>query len=319
MKLLLCVLLSSSAVFGHVISMSTGDLTLHGTRARYELRMPAYEMVHVKNPDRQLFEQVRFVSAGQPGQLLSKTCRADESQGTYVCVAEYEFSSPVDRLDVECTLHSVTVPNHVHLLRAERGDRKDQAIFDFSFTKATLRFAPPTFWETAITQSGAGFIRALGGLVQVLFLASLVLAARSRRELLGLAVAFLAGQLISALVVPKTGWQPPARFVEAAAALTIAYLAVEILLLPDGGWRWLIAGVLGCFHGLYFELFLRKTDYSATYVLSGASLGEILLICLFALTFSRLERIVRAAKPVQVSASALFVIGMIWFFLRVKG
>jgi hypothetical protein len=81
---------------------------------------------------------------------------------------------------------------------------------------------------------------------------------------------FLAGQIAAALVVPRTAWQPPARFVEAAAGLTIAYLAVEILVLPKAGMRWLIVAVLGAFHGLYFELFLRTTGYRALYVLSGA-------------------------------------------------
>src|SRR6185295_17884058 len=124
----------------------------------------------------------------------------------------------------------------------------------------------------AIQQFGAGALRAFGGVVQLLFLASLVLAARNRRELLALAGMFLAGQVTSAVLVPLTNWQPAARFVEAAAALTIAYLAVEILALPRAGSRWLVAGVLGGFHGLYFELFLRNTGYSAGWVLAGASL-----------------------------------------------
>ena len=141
----------------------------------------------------------------------------------------------------------VTVSNHVHLLRVVNGERRDQALFDFSFPKATLRFRPPTPTETAVTEFGAGVMRTVGGLVQVLFLASLVLAARSRRELLAISGMFLAGQMLSALLVPHTGWSPPSRFVEAAAALTLAYLAVEILLLPRAGGRWAIAGLLGAF------------------------------------------------------------------------
>jgi hypothetical protein len=41
--------------------------------------------------------------------------------------------------------------------------------------------------------------------VQVLFLAALVLAGRSRKELFVLAAMFLAGQTLSAVVVPHTG------------------------------------------------------------------------------------------------------------------
>jgi hypothetical protein len=154
-----------------------------------------------------------------------------------VCTADYDFGAPVERVDVECTLHAVTVPNHVHLLRAEMGAKRDQAVFDLIFHARDPALPPAHPMETAATESGAGIVRALGGMVQLLFLAARVLAARSRKELLALTAMFLVGQLVSVLAMPNTGWQPAARFVEAAAALTVAYLAVEILLLPGAGAR----------------------------------------------------------------------------------
>jgi hypothetical protein len=198
------------------------------------------------------------------------------------------------------------------------GSKKDQAVFDLSFPRATLRFRPPTPLETAVTQFGGGFVRAWGGAVQLLFLAALVLAGRSKKELLALGGMFLAGQLACALLVPYTGWQPAPRFVEAAAALTVAYLAVEILLLPEAGWRWLIAAVLGVFHGLYFHLFLQSTGYHAGWVLAGAAVAEGIATALFWLLFSRVQRLARVLRPVQVSACGLLAFGMIWFFLRLR-
>jgi hypothetical protein len=319
MRRLLAGLSLAPAAFAHMMSMSTGDLTITGKRAHYELRMPLYEIAHIKNADRSLLENIRFSSGGVAARMVGRSCRQDNAAGVYACAADYEFAAPVDRLDVECTFHAVTVPNHVHLLRAENDGKHDQAFFDLSFSRSTLRFAPPGAAEVAITQWGAGAMRAAGGLVQILFLASLVLAARSRRELLALAGMFLAGQVASALIVPMTKWQPAARFVEAAAALTIAYLAVEILLLPDAGRRWLIAGVLGGFHGLYFELFLRSSGYLPVWVLGGAVMTEALIITLFALVFSRIGRIAVALRPVQISAGALLVFGLSWFCLRLAG
>ena len=231
----------------------------------------------------------------------------------YVCEADYEFAAPVESLDVECTFPAVTVPNHVHLLHVWNNGKRDQALFDISFPSSTLRFRPPGAFESAAAQIGAGFMRALAGFMQVLFLAGLALAARGRRELILLAAMFLAGQVASALIVPLTRWQPPPRFVEAAAALTIAYLAVEILLLPQAGTRWLVVAVLGAFHGLYFELFLRTTAYRAFYVLAGAAFAEIAAIAVFGFVCARLSR------RVPVFASLLLVIGMSWFFLRLRG
>jgi HupE / UreJ protein len=313
---LLC--LTAFPIFAHVMSMSTGDVAVAGDHAHYELRMPVYEIADIKDPERLLFEHIRFSTAGRDGRITQRACHADMAQGSYICVADYEFPVPVDRLDVDCTFHQVTVPNHVHLLRAQKDGKSDQAIFDFSFSKAQIRFDPPTAVETFFTQTGAGFVRAVGGLVQILFLATLALAARSRRELAAVGAMFVVGQIATAVIASKTNWEPAPRFVEAATALTIAYMAVEILALPQAGKRWLIAGVLGVFHGLYFALFLRTTEYSPIYVLTGATIAEVLLIGLFALGFSRIGRVAAGLRPVQVSAGVLLAIGMFWFFLRLR-
>ena len=311
-------LLLAAPAFAHVMSMSSGDLRIDGRRAHYELRMPLYEMSHVAGSEQALFDHIRFSSGGNDARLTKKACAADQSQALYLCTAEYEFPGAVDHLDIVCTFHSVTVPNHVHLLRATNGQRRDQAIFDFSFPRATLRFRPPTPAEVAATEFGAGVVRALGAPVQMLFLVSLALAARSRRELLAISAMFVFGQIASALAIPRTGWQPPSRFVEAAAALTLAYLAMEILLLPRAGGRWAIAGLLGAFHGLYFLLFLKSTGYGAGFVLLGAVIAELAVVALLALALAKIKNIAAALRPVQVSASALLAIGMFWFFLRLR-
>ncbi|HTT66193.1 MAG TPA: HupE/UreJ family protein [Bryobacteraceae bacterium] len=317
MKLPAGLFLAACPLLAHVISMSSGDLTIQGTSAHYEFRMPLYEITHIAHAE-SLFAHIVFASGGQRAQLLQQSCHPDAGQGAYICTAEYRFAAPVDTLDVECTFHAVTVPNHVHLLRVVNGDKHDQALFDISFPRATLRFRPPTALETAVTEAAGGALRAWGGAAQILFLASLVVAARSRRELLLLTGMFLAGQIAAATLVPFTRWQPPARFVEAAAGLTIAYLAVEILVLPKAGMRWLIVGVLGVFHGLYFELFLRTTGYHAAYVLPGAGCAEVALIAACALVFSYLGKLLRRFRPVPVCACLLLVTGMAWFFLRLR-
>jgi hypothetical protein len=70
---------------------------------------------------------------------------------------------------------------------------------------------------------------------------------------------------------------------------------------------------------LYFHLFLQTTGYQPGLVLPGAVAAELIAIAVFALMFSRLTRFARALHPVQVSASALLVFGMVWFVLRLRG
>ena len=312
-RVLWCVLLAWP-LGAHVMSMSSGDLALDGARAHYELRMPLFEVAHVPDPARTLLAHIRFTGA----RMTHGECHADTASATYLCVADYEFAAPVDRVDVECTFAAITVPNHVHLLRATLVGKRDEAIFDLGFTRATLRFRPLTASEIVLTRAGAGFVRALGGAVQVVFLAALVLAARSRRELLAIAAMFLAGQAASVLAMAQVLWQPAPRFVEAATALAVAYLAVEILLLPQAGARWMVAGILGALHGLYFHLFVQTTGYSPALVLPGAALAEASAIAVLALVLSHVGRMAKAFRPVQVAASALLVFGMVWFLLRLR-
>lgn len=310
--LLLAVALPLAA---HVVSISSGEARVDGTRLTYELRMPLYEISHITRPGESLLEHIRFSNGGSAGKMVESRC-APEHQ-SYICRATYVFPSNVDRLHVECTFPSITVPNHVHVLRASKGSWSTQAVFDESFTQADLRFRPPTRAELAIKAFAEGSWRALAGTMQLLFLASLALAARSRRELVMLAGTFVTGELLACAASPWVLPRLSPRFLEAATALTVAYLATEILLLPKAGRRWLVVGVLGLFHGLYFAMFL-SSGYNPPLFLTGVLLAELAAIAVLSLAFSKIARLAQAIRPVPVAASMLFAIGMVWFFLRLR-
>ena len=311
-------LLSAAPAPAHVMSLSNGQLRVEGARAAYELRMPLYEIVHLEEPQKTLLQNFHLRNRGQQAEPENATCEADKDGGWYVCRAEFRFSEPIDELDVECRFAAVTVPNHVHLLRAERAEVTAQAVFDFSFTRTTINFVPPTAVEAAWSEVGAGLTRVIAGPIQILFVLGLALAARSRKELLWLAAAFLLAESASAVVVAAKSWQPSARFLEAAGALTVAYLAVEVLLLPEAGYRWLVAAAMGLFHGFYFGSFLEQSQMDPFFVLAGVSLAEVVLLLIFALLLSRIERSLPRLRPVRAGSAALFAVGMVWFILRLQ-
>jgi hypothetical protein len=304
----------------HVISMSNGDIRIDGSKAVYELRVPLYEVQHVRNPEKTLLENIRFSTSGVAARMVRSKCGEDKDGAVFRCEASYEWPLPVDVLEVSCTFHSITVPNHVHLLRAYLGEKTGQAVFDFSSPNASIRFRPPTPFETFVTAAGSGFARAFSSGAAVLFLACLVLAARTRQELVWLTAMFILGEALVAVIVPRTSWNPAPRFVEAALALTIAYLAVEILTLPEAGQRWLVALVLGAFHGLSYALYLANTGFDATPVLAGMSAAETAAIALFDLILSRLARIFSSIAPTahKITATCLLLTGLAWFFYRLK-
>lgn len=301
--------------------MSSADLEVKGTRAIYQLRMPLYELQHVPGPEKTLFDHLRLMSGGVQGSLVSKQCREDKEDGAFLCKAEYQWKEPVDDLEIVCTFHTVTVPNHVHLIRAVKADKTDQAVFDFSNQKALIRFRPPTLFEQWMTAMGSGMARAYSSAAAVLFLVCLALAARGRKELVWITLAFLMGEAASAVVIPLTPWNPAPRFIDAALALTIAYLAVEILSLPTAGQRWIVCGVLGAFHGLSYATYLTATGYDPMPVLLGVAIANLIAVGFFAFLLSRVSRGLSEIAPIasKVAAGLLLLTGLIWFYQRLRG
>jgi hypothetical protein len=291
------VALLAVPAWAHVVSMSTGELTVDGPTAVYELRMPVYEAAHVANPET-LIDHIRFDGAHR----TSAKCHVEE--GTYICIANYEFSGLIDRLSIECTFYQVTVPNHVHLLRAVQGANSDQAVFDQSFPRAEVRFHPPSRFEMLTRDLGAGAWRAIAS-PAVLFILILTLAARSAKEAALLLAMYLAGEWIMRPVAPAIPWPLSPRFIEAAMALSVAYLALEILTLPNAGKRWAIVLVLGLFHGLYFAAFPPAYLTGATVVQTALVAGLVAITLRWATSFLR-----------RAGAVALLVAGLGWFALR---
>lgn len=317
--IVLPVLAVPAVALGHAISMSSGDLNVDGARADFELRMPLYEIVHLEQPEEALLGAFHVKAGGVEARRAGGSCLADAAQDSYICHAQYEFPAPPERVEVECTFAAVTVPNHVHVLQVKRGEVTEQTVFDFSFTRSEINFVPPTEAELAFSHFGAGLVRVIAGPVQLLFVAALVLAGRTHKELGAIIGAFLAGECIAAILVNVWMWQPPGRFVEAAAALTVAYLAVEILVLPDAGHRWLVAAGMGVFHGIYFGDFLRQAEMQAGWFLLGVGAAEIGVAVLVAFVLAKIRRAVARPDPVRVFAVLLLITGLGWFAMRIGG
>lgn len=302
--------------------MSTGDIAIHGNRIDYLLRMPEYEMRPGVDPATAIFGNVRFRSARtvtrlEWARLEGAECHLDSSRQQYLCGASYVFAGPPGDIEVECQLFRSTVANHVHMLRAERDGKFDQAILDSSFPTATLTFRPPTALGIAVGQIAAGAYRVVSGLTQMLLLCTLAFGARSTKERFVLAGAFIAGECASAIWLLRVTWQPSPRFAEAAVALALAYLGLELLVWPKAGGRWLLGLLFGGFAGIYFALFVGESGYRAGYVLGGAVLAGVFTFAICG-GFARILRHRLGTVPWirQTACSSVLALGAVWFCIR---
>ncbi len=298
MKSLVLLLVASTAASAHVVSMSYGELRLTGRTGAFELRIPVYEIEHVANPETALLNEFHFAGATR----TSSECRKDRDD--YICHATYSFGRDVtNSIQVECTLYRATVPNHIHMLYAARGENGDQKVFDQNTTAAELRFHPPSLWESITRDGVAGaqrFLTSAGGL---LFLAIVALAARTKREALTMGLAVLAAEWIVRPLTPFIPIVMSREFLEAVTALSAAYLAGEILFLPDSGARRFLAPALGLIHGLPFAPF-------PPLYLAGAQFVQVVFYAAFAIAALRMP--VRWRKP----AAAFLLIASAASFAR---
>jgi hypothetical protein len=289
------LLLTCALAHAHVVSISNGELRVTGRTASFELRMPAYEVEAVSNPEA-LLDELRFGTAHR----TSAECNKDADWLT--CRAAYEFPEPVpDKLEVACTLYRVTVPNHIHMLYAVQGENSDQRVFDQSNPALEIRFHPPSLSESVTRDGSAGALRLLKSPSGLLFLLVIALAARSWREAALLTVVFVA---VEWLVRPLSPFIPLAmspEFLESVMALTVAYLAGELLFLPQSSARWFVVPLLGLVHGLPFVAF-------PPLYLAGAALVQILLLALAAAASLRIPP--HWNRPL---AAAALLAALAWF------
>jgi hypothetical protein len=291
-------LLLSGPLSAHVISMSSGELKVQDRSATFELRMPAYEIQHVTNPQTALLDQMKF----EGGKRTSSQCKLDED--VYACTATYEFAEPLpDKLDVECTLFKVTVPNHVHLLHAVQGSNADQVVFDNRFTNVEVRFHPPSPLEVFVREAGGGIARLFTSVSGLLFIAALAIAAKSWKDAVLLTAVFLIGEWIARPLAPRVPLALSPSFLDAAMALTAAYLAVDVLLLPEGRSRWAIVPILGLVHGFAYA------SFPANY-LTGAAMVQVGLVA--ALT----ALLLRAPAGVRKTSLMIVIVASLGWFVR---
>jgi hypothetical protein len=178
--------------------------------------------------------------------------------------------------------------------------------------RITLRFLPPGGGTRAYQLTGgvghvaldprwhqaawsfvkSGFVHILDGPDHLLFLLCLILPFRQLSwNLVTVITAFTIAHsltLVAAVygLVPAGPWFPP--LVETLIAASILYMAIENLLSPSLGRRWLITGLFGLVHGFGFSFLLQEQlQFAGAHLLLsllafnvGIELGQLLVLIL---------------------------------------
>jgi hydrogenase/urease accessory protein HupE len=194
--------------------------------------------------------------------------------------------------------------------------------------------ASPTVREVASTYLLLGIEHILLGIDHLLFVLALLFVVQGWRRLVATITAFTVAHSLT-LAAATLGWVSlPQQPVEAIIALSIVFVAGEIVHITQGRpsvtrrWPWIVAFVFGLLHGLGFAAALREVglpEQSIPLALLlfniGVEVGQLLFIAAVAL-FIRLLRAVHARWPAWIKAVPAYGIGTIavyWVIERTVG
>lgn len=186
-------------------------------------------------------------------------------------------------------------------------------------------------WEVARTYSLLGVDHILSGFDHLLFVFALILLIHDRWMLLKTITAFTVAHSITLAGASLGLFSLPQKPVEAAIALSIAFVATELAKMRPGQLRtserypWIVAFAFGLLHGFGFAGALKETGLPQTDVPValltfnlGVEAGQLLFVAAVLFAF----RVIRAVVDVPISPARLiaaYLIGtvsMIWLLTR---
>lgn len=198
----------------------------------------------------------------------------------------------------------------------------------------------PSQWRVAADYTVLGVEHILGGIDHLLFVFALLFVVSSRQSLIWTITAFTLAHSVTLVLATLQMIQVPGAPVEAFIALSIVFLAKEMLLKQKGHttaaiqWPWAVAFVFGLVHGLGFagaleEVGLPQQDIPLALLTFnvGVELGQLLFVATMLIIGKVAQliwrQLITRPFPVQhwvtTSSYSIGVIASIWLFERVAG
>jgi HupE/UreJ protein len=211
---------------------------------------------------------VRLAVDGEPLTLEWQHVESDRS-GTRIRFeyAPLQSNRTARRLVVSSDMSKQLSRGHRELLTVSANGRvvsEDMLDAEASSLAVALVEAPPSLARQAWSFVAVGIHHILSGYDHLMFLAGLILAAVSVRELLISLTAFTVAHSVSLTLVALGGVHAPPSIVEPLIAASIAWVGVENLLGSGGRGRWWIVFAFGLVHGFGFAGALTELGFGSS-------------------------------------------------------
>lgn len=161
------------------------------------------------------------------------------------------------------------------------------------------------------------------GYDHVLFLLALLLVGGGLRSLVAIVTAFTVAHSVTLSLAVLDVMQLPPRLVESAIALSIAWVALENLLIDQSRGRWRITFGFGLMHGFGFASILRAMHLPREGLIAsllafnlGVEAGQLVVVLLSYPLVVLIQRSPHRRLLIGLTSGAILVLALWWFFQR---
>jgi hydrogenase/urease accessory protein HupE len=296
------------------------DRDLDGTVADVEIERANAAL------QRYLSERIQINAAGVAlASSLQGTSRWKDQNGFPYLEARLSYSAPqrIDDLAVTVSVLTDLYTDHRNLSEIEFGGRREQFVFQHRNTYSERRDGAGS-WQTARSFVRLGIEHIFTGYDHILFLFGLLLVGKGLKNLVAIVTSFTIAHSLTLSLATLGVVEPAAWTVEAAIALSIAYIGLENLFVKDVRHRWRITFAFGLIHGLGFANVLREMELARSALAVslfafnlGVEIGQVAILALMWPLLRYLERTPYRLPVVRVASAVIVAFGLFWFWQRI--
>jgi hydrogenase/urease accessory protein HupE len=213
---------------------------------------------------------------------------------------------------------------HKTLGEVQIAGRREQFVFEARRVYEGRAAAAGSRLATLFSFVRLGIEHIFTGYDHVLFLFGLLLVGTGLRNLVAVVTSFTVAHSTTLALATLGVVEPVPWMIEAAIALSIAYIGIENLFVPNPRYRWKITLLFGLVHGFGFATVLRDMHLARTGLalsLFGFNAGvEIGQIAIVSVMYPLLQLVARTPYRLAVTRVASCVItaaGLFWFYQRI--
>jgi hydrogenase/urease accessory protein HupE len=338
--LIVAGLLATSAADAHQQGISYSDVRIAKGQAAFDILLSTHDLALDVDGDgtvtdveirsryprlRRIFDGALAVEAGgTPCPLTLEDSGLEPNE-----LVRFRLSGACpDALPVHVTvrLGALTVVDGQNLAKIRVGDVLVEHVFTRTDGDVVIGESAGGVWPTFRRFFRLGVEHIATGYDHILFLLALLLVGGGVRALVAVVTAFTIAHSVTLSLAVLDVVQLPSRFVESAIALSIAWVALENLVIDETRGRWRITFVFGLMHGFGFASVLREMHLPRAGLIAslvafnlGVEAGQLVVVTITYPLVAVIERSRHRRMLVGLASGAILVMALWWFGERAFG